>query len=167
MILGGDGRVVISLPRVKTHSACSTAASSGGPQSAEDFDNCDGKLADLALARLEIAAALYHNHSHSQPFFLGLGMMSPHIPYHFPPEYADLYPAPEDLPLAKFQVLHKSQPTVAWYDQGDTYTSPAGMATYSDVAQSGGLWCALPLVSVLCMKCRTPWYRWKTQTCLF
>ena len=116
---------------------CDGPASSGGPQSADVFDNCDGKLADLALDRLHIAAVLYHNHS--QPFFLGLGMMNPHIPYHFPTEYADMYPPPEDFPIAKFQVLDKSQPTVAWYDQGDTFTSPVGMATYGDVQESGGL----------------------------
>lgn len=113
------------------------AAGIGGPQSAGTFDNCDGKIVSLVLERLTVAALLYHNHS--QPFFIGAGFMGPHIPYHFPSEYAGMYPAPEDLSIAKFQLLDKSQPTVAWYDQGDTYTSPVGIATYPEVKQSGGL----------------------------
>jgi iduronate 2-sulfatase len=115
---------------------CDGAKSSGGPQAAEEFDNCDGKLADLALERLKIAADLYHNRS--QPFFLGLGFMNPHIPYHFPAEYASLYSVPTSFAIAKFQTLHSSQPTVGWYDQGDTFTSPVGMGTYGDVQQLGG-----------------------------
>lgn len=44
-------------------------ADAGGAQAAGKFDDCDRKLVDLALERLEIAAELYHNSS--QPFFLG------------------------------------------------------------------------------------------------
>ena len=44
---------------------------SGGAQDPAAFDDCDVKLATLALQRLAIAADKYHNSS--QPFFLGVG----------------------------------------------------------------------------------------------
>lgn len=62
-----------------------------------------------------------------------------HIPYHFPPEYAELYPPPEQFPVAKHPTMHESQPTVAWYDQGNTLPSPVGMAAHHDVIRSGGI----------------------------
>ena len=58
---------------------------------------------------------------------------------HFPPEYAELYPPPEEFPIAKHPTMHESQPTVAWYDQGNTLPSPVGMAAHHDVIRSGGI----------------------------
>lgn len=65
--------------------------------------------------------------------------MNPHIPYHFPPEYASMYPSPSDFLTATHPTLDPSQPVVAWYDQGDTPSSPVGIATYGDVRRSGGV----------------------------
>ena len=93
--------------------------------------------------RLKIGAERYHNRS--QPFFNGLGMMNPHLPYHFPAEYADMYPAPEAFPIAAHPTLDTSQSTVAWYDQGRTFTSPVGIATFGDVQQSGGVTLRQPM----------------------
>jgi iduronate 2-sulfatase len=110
---------------------------SGGPQGPELFDECDAQLTDLALQRLKVGAGLYH--SEGRPFFVGLGFMNSHIPYHFPPQYGELYPPPEEFPIAKHPTMHASQPTVAWYDQGNTLPSPVGMAAHHDVIRSGGI----------------------------
>ena len=53
-------------------------ADAGGPQGPEAFDSCDTDIVTLALGRLAVAAGRWS--SSGQPFFLGAGLRSVHIP---------------------------------------------------------------------------------------
>jgi uncharacterized sulfatase len=55
-----------------------------------DEDQPDGQIAAKAVAFLK--------QKHDKPFFLGVGFMKPHDPFHAPAKYYDLYP-PEQLGL--------------------------------------------------------------------
>ena len=110
----------------------------GGPQANNGtFDDCDANIVDMALKRLAYAADQYHSAA-SRPFFLAVGLRSVHIPYHFPPSFADLYPAPSSIDLATHLLMDASQPLVAWYDQSGT-SLEQGIGTYGDVRASGDI----------------------------
>jgi len=60
----------------------------------EDRDMADGKLVAWAEAFL--------HRKHSQPFFLGIGFYRPHMPWHVPKKYFDLFPLDSiELPATK------------------------------------------------------------------
>ena len=84
----------------------------------------------MAAARWSSAAA--------QPFFLGVGLRSVHIPYHYPPAYADLYPEAGSFAVAAHPVMDASQPLIGWYDQAMGSINQ-GIGTYGDVHRSGDL----------------------------
>lgn len=65
-----------------------------GPIDTEnDADTSDGKLTDWAIDQL--------NREHDKPFFIALGLRKPHLPWHAPKKYFDLYdPAEIKLPLS-------------------------------------------------------------------
>lgn len=54
------------------------------PLAVRDEDMADCKVVDWALGEL--------NRDHDRPFFLGVGIFRPHVPFHVPEKYYDLYP---------------------------------------------------------------------------
>ena len=56
---------------------------------------------------LAIAAELYHNRS--VPFFLGVGLREPHMPYNYPTTFDHLYPNASTFPIAAHPDLAASQ----------------------------------------------------------
>jgi iduronate 2-sulfatase len=130
-------------------------ADAGGPQPPSLFDDCDSKLAELAIERLTIAADRFHNHS--QPFFVGFGLRSAHIPYHYPPAYGTLYPPAANFSTAAHTTLGDSQPVVGWYDQSNA-GGVQGVATYGDVIKAGGLALHKPMAVEEAQRVRRNYY---------
>ena len=117
---------------------------SGEAQADGVFDRCDEQIVDTALQRMAIAADLYHNHS--VPFFLGVGLREPHLPYNYPQAYDHLYPPASTFPLAAHRNLSASQPVLGWVDAqhvvtvpNSSVTRPGGMSHYTDVRAGGGV----------------------------
>eukprot|EP01048_Picozoa_sp_COSAG05_P000958 COSAG05_NODE_30_length_28869_cov_54.944421_6_plen_239_part_00 len=106
---------------------------SGAAQDAESFDRCDETLVDLALQRMSVAASMYHNRS--IPFFIGVGLREPHMPYNYPDEFDKLYPPASTFPIAKHPNLSASQPILGWYDQ----QHQGAVSHYTDVHAIGGV----------------------------
>jgi arylsulfatase A-like enzyme len=126
----------------------------GGAQGSSLFDDCDSKLADLAIDRLRIAADRFHNKS--QPFFVGFGLRSAHIPYHYPPKYGEMYPPAENFSIAAHPTLDASQPVVGWYDQETKAVQ--GVATYGDVKKAGGISLHKPMPVKMAQQVRRNYY---------
>lgn len=97
------------------------------------FDNIsdntltDGKVADKAVETLK-EIKQNRTEGDNTPFFLAVGFHKPHLPFFAPSKYCDMYPAPEDIPLAKNPNAPSDIPPIAWttYDE---------MKMYSDMAK--------------------------------
>ena len=61
-----------------------------------------------------------------------------HIPYHYPPDFGELYPPAETFATALHPIMEPSQPFVGWYDQSGG-SKNQGIGTYGDVHSSGDL----------------------------
>jgi len=79
-----DGRPLNGIPK--------TAHFDWGPVRARDEDMGDRQVADWARGRLADGLA--------EPFFLGVGIFRPHLPWYVPPKYFDMYP-PDQVVLPK------------------------------------------------------------------
>ncbi len=64
------------------------------PLQAPDEKMSDYQVADWAISEL--------NKKHNQPFFLAVGLFRPHMPWHVPQKYFDMYPL-DELELPKIQ----------------------------------------------------------------
>ena len=106
---------------------------SGKAQAADTFDRCDEQIVDIALQRMAVAADLYHNHS--RPFFLGVGLREPHLPYNYPQSYDHLYPPAATFPLALHRNLSATQPVLGWVDG----QHKGAVSHYTDVGAAGGV----------------------------
>ena len=49
------------------------------------------------------------------PFFIGLGLHKPHLPWAAPQSFFDLYPPPEEIPIAQYPKLPAYLPPIAWH----------------------------------------------------
>ncbi len=63
----------------------------GGMQG-EDFDLGDGKVVEWAVEYLRDPST---GSGRGKPFFLGVGIFRPHLPWYYPNKYEDLYPLEE------------------------------------------------------------------------
>lgn len=97
-----------------------------GPYPASDDDMLDFQTANWGADWL--------GKTHDDPFFLGLGMIRPHVPWHAPQKWFDLYPLEdielppwletdmEDIPPAAIALTHVPQmPTVEWAIEHDEW----------------------------------------------
>ena len=97
-----------------------------GPYPAKDEDMLDLQTANWGADWLK--------KTHEDPFFLGLGMIRPHVPWHAPQKWFDLYPLEdiklppwletdmEDIPPAGIALADVSQmPTVKWAIENDEW----------------------------------------------
>ncbi len=88
------------------------------------FPDSDAEMIDYKTARWGEEWLLK---SHEKPFFLGLGMIRPHVPWHAPKRWFDMYPLEDivlppwletdmdDIPLAGKNITNVPQmPTVEW-----------------------------------------------------
>ena len=103
---------------VDPDAAPGTAAKRGPPFRASDGpDNSlhDGELADMAITALR---ALKTN---SQPFFLAVGFIKPHLPFISPKKYWDLYD-PAKIPLAPNPFPPKDAPDYAIVAGGEVHS---------------------------------------------
>lgn len=88
----------------------------------------DGMLGVKANATLEILEAA------EKPFFLGVGLHRPHLPFIFPERFLDLYPA-ESVPLASNPYPPKDAPTCAEFTYGTMRNNFADMKAMCDETQ--------------------------------
>ncbi len=65
-----------------------------GPYPGDDSDMTDHKAADWAVDRLR--------EEQEEPFLLMVGFLRPHVPWHVPQKWFDLYPEPESLAMPAF-----------------------------------------------------------------
>lgn len=65
-----------------------------GPYPGADAELSDHKAATWAIDRLE--------ETHEKPFMLMVGFLRPHVPWHVPQKWYDLYPDPEKLALPPY-----------------------------------------------------------------
>jgi arylsulfatase A-like enzyme len=110
----------------KKKKGATVAGSRGEPFEMADVpDNAyhDGSLADMAVAKLTELKAK------SQPFFLAVGFLKPHLPFNSPKKYWDLYDAAK-LKLAENPFRPKDAPPYAITDFGE-------LRNYYDVPPSG------------------------------
>jgi iduronate 2-sulfatase len=84
----------------------------------------DGQVADEAIRRLEDAAK-----NSSQPFFIAVGFIRPHLPFVAPKKYWDLY-RPEELPLPQVKTPPELAPEYAATNFGE-------LKSYSSIPASG------------------------------
>ena len=89
----------------------------------DDF-YADGQVAVEAIRRLQAAA----RHP-SQPFFIAVGFIRPHLPFVAPKKYWDLY-KPEDIPMPQVISSPKGAPEYAATNSGE-------LRSYSDIAKTG------------------------------
>jgi len=121
-----------------------------GPYPARDEDMLDLQTANWGAEWL--------SKTHDEPFFLGLGMIRPHVPWHAPQKWFDLYPLEdielppwletdmEDIPQAGIALTHVPQmPTVEWAIEHDEWRPilQAYLASISFVDHCIGI--ALPM----------------------
>ena len=86
----------------------------------------DGMFADRAVSWIERFAG-DQKAGDARPFFLGVGFHRPHVPYLAPQRYFDLYPEPEDIPLAAHPRHARNMPDVA-------YSVSKGLRVFQDCA---------------------------------
>jgi arylsulfatase A-like enzyme len=97
-----------------TPDSCSVkAASRAGDVPAGVFSFEDRTIAEDAIAKLQAGAA--HRQESGDPFFLAVGFRKPHLPFRHPAPWDSAYPAPADIPLAKYKVLDPSVPSIAFH----------------------------------------------------
>ncbi len=88
------------------------------------FPETDGEMIDYQTARW---GEKWLQKNHAKPFFLGLGMIRPHVPWHTPKKWFDMYPLEDiklppwletdmdDIPLAGQKLTAVPQmPTIEW-----------------------------------------------------
>ena len=76
----------------------------------------DEQIASRAIEMLNLAA---HNASSGeQPFFIAVGFHKPHLPFVFPEEFLDFYPA-DDIRLPDNPYAPRNMPDVAWSSYGE------------------------------------------------
>ncbi len=101
----------------------------GAPyESADVPDNAygDGKIADEAILRLRAARA-----NPSQPFFMAIGFLKPHLPFCAPRKYWDMYD-PAKLPMPERDTPPEGAP-------GFAPTSWGELRQYTDIPETGPL----------------------------
>lgn len=77
-----------------------------------DSDYPDGKIADKAIEYLNLL------HRESQPFFLAVGFLKPHLPFNAPKKYWDLYQH-DAIPLAPNPYPPANVPKSALHNSGE------------------------------------------------
>ena len=73
----------------------------------------DQAIRDNAIAQLRSAAAA------KAPFFIGVGLHRPHVPWVVPHEFFDSLPAWQDVPLAETRWAPVGMPDAAWHFPAD------------------------------------------------
>ena len=89
-----------------------------------DDEMAEGQLAINAKRLLSLVADNRKTKKDERPFFTAVGFHRPHIPWHAPRHYYDLYP-PGDLPIAKHDCLPENGIGVA-YAPSWSYSNPQG-----------------------------------------
>jgi iduronate 2-sulfatase len=84
----------------------------------------DGLVADQAIEKLRAAA------QKNQPFWLGVGLIRPHLPFNAPKKYWDLYDRSQ-LSLPTHKTMGKNTPTFSMWK-----TENGEMSNYSDMPPS-------------------------------
>ncbi len=94
--------------------------------SVECYDVPDNAYSDGAntLHAKEILAGLAND---GKPFFFGVGLTKPHLPFVAPKKYWDLYKR-DEMPLAPFQQKAKDSPDMAYHTAAELYA-------YSDIPE--------------------------------
>eukprot|EP00038_Savillea_parva_P030794 m.80315 g.80315 ORF g.80315 m.80315 type:complete len:721 (+) comp9347_c0_seq1:42-2204(+) len=90
-------------------------------------------LETLAVAKTQLAEAK----NSTQPFWIGVGFVKPHMPHVFPAQYLDTVPAQDDIILAENQLPPQGMSAALdWYSGAETpalnITTPADKATQQD-----------------------------------
>lgn len=93
-----------------------------GPDVPDNYYD-DGKYCDEALASIKALS------KKTQPFFLAVGFKKPHLPFHAPKKYWDMY-AKKDINTAENDFLPECMPHVA-------YDGPGELRLYQGVPDSG------------------------------
>ncbi len=88
-----------------------------------DTDYSDGKTAEEAIKRLEARK------SASEPFFLAVGFLKPHLPFVAPKKYFDLY-NPDEIQLSPTDRLPEGAPAFTTNNSGE-------LRSYSDIPKMG------------------------------
>ena len=109
---GPDGK------QVESNWKTSTTLTDWGVYNGEEHEMSDSKAAKWAVARLE--------ETHDKPFMLMVGFLRPHVPWHVPQKYFDMYDRSalttppyrvddlDDVPPAAREVLNKTYPRTEW-----------------------------------------------------
>jgi iduronate 2-sulfatase len=111
-------------PAAKTKPDGAPAAKPASPpkgaatESADVPDNtyADGKIADEAIRRLRTA-----KEKPSEPFFLAVGFLKPHLPFVAPKKYWDLYDA-DKIPVPAIDKLPQGSPPFAGHVNGELHS---------------------------------------------
>ncbi|MEN1678419.1 MAG: sulfatase [Planctomycetota bacterium] len=85
----GDWNKLPSGKRLKWDPTNGGTMTDWGPYPGEDSDMTDHQAADWAIKRL--------GESYDKPFMLMVGFLRPHVPWHVPQQWFDLYPDPAKL----------------------------------------------------------------------
>ena len=118
-----------------------------------DDDMTEGKLATHALALLDVVAKERHAASaNTRPFFLAVGFHKPHIPWHAPKKYYDLYP--RDMPLP----IHDHTPVSDFSPFLPKVTPMSSNSThYTPLLLSFVLFCSITQLPLNCQVGATPY----------
>ncbi|QDV40601.1 Arylsulfatase [Stieleria neptunia] len=82
------------LPDGKRHWKSQKTMTDWGPYPGDDTEMSDYKAASWATERLD--------ELHEEPFLLMVGFLRPHVPWHVPQEWFDLYPDPDKITLPPY-----------------------------------------------------------------
>ena len=105
----------------------------------------DVVIADTAVGYLQQWEKETAGGTQTKPFFVGMGIHKPHLPWGVPQEFLDLYEPIADIPLAAHKTFPVDSPPIAYHScHWAPFSGGCGGGNSSD--QTGGQgpgWCAL------------------------